>query len=70
MDLGMPPAEKASEASTAMPRLASITTTDEMSDDREFRDKWQRRIDGCGPYCSCLVIIIVLALAFFAFVIR
>jgi hypothetical protein len=39
-----------------------------MSDDREFRDKWQSRIDGCGPYCSCLVIIIVIA--FFAFVIR
>jgi len=44
--------------------------TDEMSDDREFRDKWQSRIDSCGPYCSCLVIIIVLVLAFFAFVIR
>ena len=43
---------------------------DEMSTDREFRDKWQSRIDGCGPYCSCLVIIIVLVIAFFAFVIR
>jgi hypothetical protein len=41
-----------------------------MSSEREFRDKWQRRIDGCGPYCSYLVIIIVLALAFFAFVLR
>ena len=39
-------------------------------DDRQFRDKWRARIDGCGPYCSCLVIIIVLTLAFFAFVIR
>ena len=38
-----------------------------MSSEREFREKWQSRIDGCGPYCSCLVIIIVLALAFFAF---
>jgi hypothetical protein len=41
-----------------------------MTTDREFRDKWQSRIDGCGPYCSCLVIIIVLVIAFFAFVIR
>jgi hypothetical protein len=41
-----------------------------MSTDREFKDKWRNRIDGCGPYCSCLVIIIVLVLAFFAFVIR
>ena len=41
-----------------------------MSDEREFREKWQRRIDGCGPYCSCLVIIIVLVFAFFAFVLR
>jgi len=41
-----------------------------MSTEREFRDKWQSRIDGCGPYYSCLVIIIVLALAFFAFVLR
>ena len=41
-----------------------------MSTDREFNDKWQRRIDGCGPYCSRLVIIIVLALAFFGFVLR
>ena len=41
-----------------------------MTTDRQFRDKWQSRIDGCGPCCSCLVIIIVLALAFFAFVIR
>ena len=41
-----------------------------MRTDREFNDKWQRRIDGCGPYCSCLVIIIVLVLAFFGFVLR
>ena len=41
-----------------------------MSTESEFRDKWQSRIDGCGPYCSCLVIIIVLVLAFFALVIR
>ncbi|MGI9110370.1 MAG: hypothetical protein ACR2KA_10170 [Opitutales bacterium] len=39
-----------------------------MSDDRQFRDKWQARIDGFGPYCSCLVIIVVLVTAFFAFV--
>lgn len=43
---------------------------DEMSTDREFRDKWQSRIDSVGPCCSCLVIIIVMALAFFTFVIR
>ena len=41
-----------------------------MNDDRQFRDKWQRRIDGCGPYCCCLVIIIVLVIAFVAFVLR
>ena len=41
-----------------------------MSTDREFRDKWQSRIESCGPYCSCLVIIVALAIAFFAFVIR
>ena len=41
-----------------------------MSTESEFRDKWQSRIDGCGPYCSCLVIIIVLVLAIFAFVLR
>ena len=41
-----------------------------MGTDREFNDKWQSRIDGCGPYCSCLVIIIVLVLAFFGFVLR
>jgi hypothetical protein len=43
---------------------------DEMTSERKFRDKWQRRIDGCGPYCSCLVIIIVLTFAFFAWVLR
>ena len=41
-----------------------------MSDDRDFRDKWQTRIDSCGPYCSCLVIIIVLVIALFDFIIR
>ena len=41
-----------------------------MSTEREFREKWQRRIDGCGPYCSCLVIIVVLTLASFGFVLR
>jgi len=41
-----------------------------MSDDREFRDKWQSRIDSAGPCCSCLVIIIVLVIAVFAFVLR
>ena len=43
---------------------------DEMTTDREFRDKWQSRIDSVGPCCSCLVIVIVLVIAFFAFVIR
>ena len=42
-------------------------TTD---DDREFRNKWQSRIDGCEPYCSCLVIVVVLVIAFFALVLR
>ncbi len=41
-----------------------------MDEEATFRDKWQRRIDGCGPYCSCLVIVIVLAFAFFGFVLR
>lgn len=41
-----------------------------MSTEREFLEKWQRRIDGCGPYCSGLVIVVVLILAFFAFVLR
>jgi hypothetical protein len=41
-----------------------------MTTEQEFRDKWRRRIDGCGPYCSCLVIVIVLVIAFFAFVLR
>jgi hypothetical protein len=37
-----------------------------MSDDREFRDKWQSRIDSCGPYCSCLVtIVLVILIAIF-----
>jgi hypothetical protein len=35
-----------------------------------FRDQWRRRIDGCGPYCSCLVIVIVLVIALFAFILR
>jgi hypothetical protein len=41
-----------------------------MDEEAAFRDKWQSRIDGCGPYCSCLMIIIVLALTLFAFVLR
>ena len=41
-----------------------------LESERQFRDKWQSRIDGCVPYCSCLVIIIVLVIAFFAFVLR
>jgi hypothetical protein len=41
-----------------------------MDEEAAFRRKWQRRIDGCGTYCSCLVIVIVLAVAFFAFIIR
>lgn len=42
----------------------------EVSVERELREKWQRRIDGCGPYCSCLVIIVVLVIAFLGFVLR
>lgn len=45
----------------------SITS---MSTEQEFRDKLRTKIDGCGPYCSCLVIILVLAFAFFMFLIR
>ena len=41
-----------------------------MSTEQEFRDKLRTKIDGCGPYCSCLVIILVLAFAFFMFLIR
>ena len=41
-----------------------------MSDEREFRDQWRRRIDGCGPYCSGLVILFVLALVLFTFILR
>lgn len=41
-----------------------------MSTEQEFRDKIRAKIDGCGPYCSCLVIILVLAFAFFMFLIR
>ena len=31
-----------------------------LSADREFRDKWQSRIDAVGPCCSCLVIMIII----------
>ena len=41
-----------------------------MNTDQEFRDKVSAKINAVGPCCSCLVIIIVLVLAFFAFVIR
>ena len=41
-----------------------------MDDEAAFRDQWRRRIEGCGPYCSCLVIIIVLVFALFAFLVR
>jgi hypothetical protein len=41
-----------------------------MDQEAAFRDKGRRRIDACGPYCGCLVIVIILALAFFAFVLR
>lgn len=41
-----------------------------MSTEQEFRDKMRAKIDGCGPYCSFLVIILVLAFAFFMFLIR
>ena len=38
-----------------------------MGEEAAFRDKWRRHNNGCGPYCSCLVIIIVLVIALFAF---
>jgi hypothetical protein len=41
-----------------------------MSDDRAFRDKWRARIDGCDAWSGCLLIVIILAIAFLAFVIR
>ena len=41
-----------------------------MDEEAAFRQKWQSRIVGCGPYCTCLVIIVVLLLAFFVFVLR
>jgi hypothetical protein len=41
-----------------------------MSEEREFRDKWRARIDGCGPYCSCLIIIVILTIIVLAFLIR
>ncbi len=41
-----------------------------MNEEAAFRDKWLRRIDGCGPCCSCLVIVVVLVFAFFTFVLR
>jgi len=41
-----------------------------MDDETAFRRKWQARIDGCGPYCSCLVIVIVLVIAFLTLVLR
>lgn len=42
----------------------------EMDEEASFRRKWNDRIDACGPYCSCLVIIVILIIAFFAFVVR
>jgi hypothetical protein len=41
-----------------------------MEEEAAFRDKWQRRIDGCGPSCSCLVILLAVALATFLFLIH
>ena len=41
-----------------------------MNEEDAFRRRWQERIDGVGPCCSCLVIIVVLVVAFFAFVLR
>lgn len=41
-----------------------------MSTEQEFRDNIRAKIDGCGPYCSCQVIILVLAHAAFMFLIR
>ena len=51
-------------------RLAYLILNITMSTDKEFRDKMRARVDAVGPCCSCLVIIVALALAFFAFVIR
>ena len=52
-----------------VPRPYLITKIN-MSTDREFNGKVSAKINACGPCCSCLVIIVVLVLAFFAFVIR
>jgi hypothetical protein len=41
-----------------------------MDEEAAFRRRWQERIDAVGPCCSCLVMIIVVILAFFAFVLR
>jgi hypothetical protein len=41
-----------------------------MSTDKEFAAKWRARIDGCGPCCSCLVILLALAFATFLFLIH
>jgi hypothetical protein len=41
-----------------------------MSDDAAFRRRWQSRIDGCGPYCSCLVLLLIFAFAFFLFLLH
>jgi hypothetical protein len=41
-----------------------------MDEEAAFRDKWQSRIDGCGLYCSCLLIIAVLVIAFLTFVLH
>jgi hypothetical protein len=68
----MPSARRIAFASTGNTPSSEVMASgmDEMTSERKFRDKWQRRIDGCGPYCSCLVIIIVLAFAVFAWVLR
>lgn len=41
-----------------------------MDEEAAFREKWQRRIDACGPCCSCLVILVILAIAFITLVLR
>lgn len=41
-----------------------------MDEEAAFRDRWQRRIDVCGPYCSCLLILLIVLFAFIGLVLR
>lgn len=41
-----------------------------MDEEAAFREKWQRRIDACGPCCSCLVILVILAVVIFGVLLR